>query len=200
VTQAYPLAWPEGWPRTPSHRQGRSRFKVTPDRARRNLLDQIRMLGAKLAVISSNVPIRQDGQPYADAARRVIYDAGVAVYFQLDGKPMAMACDLYQTPHENMHSLGHAIEHLRGLDRHGGGHMIERAFTGFSALPPPSSSAPMRAWPEVLGVSANATRAEVEAAYREQAKRAHPDAPTGSHERMTELNTARDAALNARGQ
>jgi hypothetical protein len=195
LTQAYPLQWPHGWPRTPIHRQGRSRFKVTPDRARRNLLDQIRMLGARNAVISSNVPIRQDGQPYADASRRVITDAGVAVYFELDGKAMAMACDLYQTPHENMHSLGHAIEHLRGLDRHGGGHMIERAFTGFTALPSPQQP---QHWYEILGVSRDATKEEIEAAFRERAKTAHPDTG-GSHEAMAALTGARRAGLLARG-
>lgn len=195
MTTAYPLEWPQGWPRTPLHRQGRSRFKVTPDKARRNLLDQLRMLGALHVVISSNVPIRQDGHPYADASRRVIQDAGVAVFFTLDGKPMAMACDLYQTPHENMHSLGHAIEHLRGLDRHGGGHMIERAFTGFSALPAPDRS---KTWNEVLGVEPTATREQINAAFRERAATAHPDRG-GSHDAMSALNAARDQGLQARG-
>lgn len=194
MTQAYPLAWPEGWKRTPLHRQGRSRFKVTPDKARRNLLDQVRMLGALYPVISSNVPVRQDGHPYADASRRIIHDPGVAIYFELDGKAMAMACDIYQTPHENMHSLGHAIEHLRGLDRHGGGTMIERAFAGFTALPSPD--APLT-WHDILGVTPNASADQIEAAYREKAKRMHPDAG-GSHEAMSELNAAREAALKAR--
>jgi len=189
MTEAYPLAWPEGWPRTSFARQTRSRFKVTPDRARRNLLDQVRMLGGRQAVISSNLAVRQDGMPYADQARRVIRDPGVAIYFTLSGKQMSMACDIYLTPHENMHSLGHAIEHLRGLERHGGGHMMERAFTGFLALP---ASGP--AWHVVLGVPGDATEEQINAAYRAKAKVAHSDVG-GSNAAMSEINVARDEGL-----
>lgn len=191
MTVAYPLQWPDGWPVTPRHRQRNSRFKVTPDRARRNLLDQVRMLGGTHTVISSDLAVRQDGQPYADQARRRIHNPGVAIYFMLGGKQMAMACDIYLTPHENMHSLGHAIEHMRGLDRHGGGHMVEKAFRGFTALP---SSGPT--WWQVLGVSQTATADEIRAAYRSKAAAAHPDRG-GSTAAMAELNVARDDGLKA---
>jgi hypothetical protein len=194
MTEAYPLQWPDGWPRTPVHRQVRSRFKVTPDRARRNLLDQIRLLGGRQVVISSNLAIRQDGMPYADQARRRIYDSGVAVYFTLKGKQMSMACDLYQSPHENMHSVGHAIEHLRGLERHGGGHMMERAFAGFTALP---ASGP-DCW-TVLRVAPGSSVEAIERAYRNLAKEKHPDAG-GTHAAMSELNNARDEALRQVGE
>jgi curved DNA-binding protein CbpA len=49
---------------------------------------------------------------------------------------------------------------------------------------------------EVLGVDRSAGRAEIVAAYRDKAKRAHPDAG-GSHEAMTALVRARDQALAA---
>ncbi|WP_135210393.1 J domain-containing protein [Vitreimonas flagellata] len=197
MTQAYPLAWPDGWPRTPKHRQTSSRFKVTQDRARRNLLDQLRMLGATQGrtVISSDVAVRQDGQPYADQARRLIHDPGVAVYFELDGKAMVMACDLYTQPFENMHALGHAIEHLRGLDRHGGGHMIERAFTGFQALPPPSTSE--RTWWDVLECTRDASIDVIRAQHRRLLMDHHPDRG-GSDARMAEINRARDKAMAER--
>lgn len=193
MIEAYPLQWPDGWPRTPSERRTPSRFKTTPDSARRNLLDQVRMLGGRNAVISSDVPVRQDGQFYADLARRIIRDPGVAIYFTLKGRQMAMACDLYRTPHENTHSLGHAIEHMRGVERHGGGVMMERAFTGFAALPAPQAAAK---WWEVLGVSPSASREEILAAHRRLTLEHHPD-KGGSPEKMAEINAARDAALSA---
>lgn len=62
---------------------------------------------------------------------------------------------------------------------------------------PPPTGAPMsedacaRA---VLGVGANASRREIERAYRTQMKRAHPD-HGGSVERAAALNAARDALL-----
>lgn len=200
MTQAYPLAWPPGWPRTPEHQQCRSVFRVTPEKARRNLLDQLRLLGATpgRVVISTNVALRLDGQPYADASRRIIRDPGVAVYFDLAGKPFSMARDLYQTPHENMHALGHAIEHMRGLERHGGAHMVERAFSGFTALPPPMTTPVRRDWWTVLGLTRSASIDEIKAAYRKLAAKAHPDQPGGSHDAMAELSLARDAGLNER--
>lgn len=80
MTIAYPLAWPDGWPRTkPGHRLDRSRFSTTFDKARRDLLLELERLGAGSVVISSWLPLRADGQPRADAARRRIDDPGIAV-------------------------------------------------------------------------------------------------------------------------
>lgn len=196
MTQAFPLVWPEGWPRTQAHRRQRSAFRVTPDKARQNLLNQLKLLGAASGrvVISSNVALRQDGQPYADALRRSPEDPGVAVYFQLKGKPVAMARDLYQSPHENMHALGHAIEHMRGLERHGGSHMVDRAFSGFVALPPPDAG---KEWWTLLGVPRSASRDEILAAHRRLAVEHHPDRG-GDPARAAEINAARDKGLAER--
>jgi curved DNA-binding protein CbpA len=46
----------------------------------------------------------------------------------------------------------------------------------------------------VLGVGQHAPRAQIEAAYRELARKAHPDTG-GSNAAMARLNAARDAAL-----
>lgn len=194
MTVAYPLQWPEGWPRTSPERRERSRFKVTPDRAMRNLLEQLRILGARNVVVSSNVAIRQDGRPYADQARRIIRDPGVAVYFTLNGKQMSMARDLYETPHENIHALGHAIEHIRGIERHGGGFMMQRAFSGFSALPPPADAEPLNCWDE-LNLNVGATAEQINARWRELMAKHHPDKPGGSHDKASRINRARDLAL-----
>lgn len=72
---AYPLKWPDGWTRTPDPmRKSGAQFKTTFDRARRDLHNELRMLGADNVVISSWLAIRQDGNPYADQARRRIPD------------------------------------------------------------------------------------------------------------------------------
>jgi hypothetical protein len=145
MTTAYPLHWPPGWPRIDPRKQHSSRLTTGADQAVRKLRDELRLLGAKNLVISSNLPTRQDGQPYV--ARRKIDDAAVAIYFELNGKPMAMARDAYWTVHENIMSLAHAVAHMRGLSRHGGNHMMQQAFTGFVALPAPGAQRP---WWEVL--------------------------------------------------
>lgn len=190
TAEAFPLSWPDGWPRTPYNKQGASRFKADFVKVRSQLVSELRLLGARNVVISSNMALRNDGLPYADAARRKIDDPGVAVYFTLKDRQMVMARDLYWTPAENMRSIGLAVEHLRGLERHGGSFMMEKAFSGFAALPPPAD------WASTLGVSRNASKGEIMDAYRDLARKHHPD-NGGSAEKMAEINVARDRALAA---
>lgn len=193
MTQAYPLQWPDGWPRTPEYKRLRnSPFKVESNKCRRELMDELRRLGATGIVISSDVPVRQDGSPYADAARRIIRNPGVALYFTLHGKQMVMARDKFERVEDNLRSIGLAIEAIRAVERHGGAAMMERAFAGFTALPKP------RCPFDVLGVSPLASHDEIERAFRTKAREAHPDAG-GSTAAMAELNAARDAALRQRG-
>ena len=77
------------------------------------------------------------------------------------------------------------IEALRGIERWGSGDMVNQAFTGFVALP--SQENPY----DVLGVRPTATQDEIDAAYRQKARHAHPDAG-GSTEAMQRLNDAKN--------
>lgn len=194
MTEAYPLQWPAGWVRTPDHaRKTHSQFKTTFDRARRELNAELNRLGARDVVISSWLALRNDGQPYADQARRRIPDPGVAVYFTLRGRQMVMARDAYTSVHDNLRSIGLGIEHLRGLERHGGGTMMERAFEGFAALPPPDA---FDAW-AVLGLRPGADNQAIEAQFRALSKKHHPDAPGGSTDAFQRLERARREALGS---
>lgn len=222
MTTAYPLAWPEGWPETPSHaRDDGARFKtgnpweesggqrryvgksmISFETARRLLYEELERLHAGNVVLSSNLPLRLDGQARAGAALNG-QDPGVAIYFSFKGKPMVMACDRFSNVAANVRSLGLAIEAMRQLDRHGGGQMMERAFAGFTALPPPSGSKPRRPWWTVLRYSADPEEreflspAEIDARYRHLAKIHHPDKDGGSNDAMAELSEAREDALAA---
>jgi hypothetical protein len=193
---AFPLQWPEGWPRTAPHRRtyNYQLKRTTLDTARQHLYDQLRVLGAKSVVLSTNIPLRNDGEFYAKL-RPSDGEVGVAVYFQLRGKPMAMARDCYDNIAQNLRSLGLAIEHLRGLDRHGGASMLERAFAGFTQLPPPAGSEPINVdWRQIFSpVPESLERSEIlaviEQRYRLKAKQAHPDSG-GASSAMIELNLA----------
>jgi hypothetical protein len=189
MTQSYPLQWPEGWLRTADYRRTSSnKFNTSFVRARDQLMNELRLLGAKSVVISSWLAVKNDGTPYADQARRRLEDPGVAVYFMLKNRQMVMARDAYTTPHDNLRSIGLGIGAMRQLERHGGGTMMERAFAGFATLAAPDAK---KSWREIIGFppTGTITRDMAEAKYRERAKRLHPDVG-GSPEDMAALNAA----------
>jgi hypothetical protein len=199
MTEAFPLKWPDGWPRHRGSQESDKRFNGPTfrwDRVYRGLVDELKRLGATNITVSTNQPIRQDGAPYAQERR--ITDPGVAVYFTRRGKAMVMAQDRFWSIIGNMRSLTMAIEGLRQMERHGGATMMERAFDGFAALPPPDK--PKRHWAIVLGYSIHPedredlSTEEVEIRFRNLAKKRHPDRG-GTVDDMAELNDARAEAL-----
>lgn len=184
MTEAYPLQWPAGRPRT-AH-PSRSRFgERSIASATASLMASLRMMRAGNAVLSTNIRLRNDGLPYSNDKPPA--DKGVAVYFTLKGRPMCFACDRWDKVQDNIYAVAMTIDALRGIERWGSGSMVEQAFTGFVALPAPRSSF------DVLGVSRNATHAQIDAAFREKAKTAHPDAGGEAGEMQT-LIDARNRA------
>jgi hypothetical protein len=72
-TEAFPLAWPINRPRSTWAQE--SRFKTTLGVAIREVQNEVARLGGSNLIISSNLPTRQDGMPYANA--RQPQDRGV---------------------------------------------------------------------------------------------------------------------------
>lgn len=171
MTDANPLAWPAGWPR--SENPKRSAFQTPGGRATQNLLTQLSRMGATDVVISSNVMLRRDGLPYAN--QRKPEDTGVAVYFTLKGQQQCIPCDRWNSVDDNIHAIGLTVEALRGLERWGAKEMVDAAFSGFKALPAPSPGSLDQGWWTVLGLTQNASRQDVEMAYRQLVKKHHPD-------------------------
>lgn len=174
MIDAYPLSWPLGWKRT--QLPERSRFgsynnKPSIDRATRQLQDELRMLGATDLIISTNLVLRNDGLPYS--RQRLPDDRGAAVYFKWNGQSMVIACDSYDQVGCNLWAMAKTIEAMRGIDRWGCSDLLNRAFTGFKALPYEGTSG--ESWWEVLGISRDASQEEIRSAYRKKIKEAHPD-------------------------
>lgn len=200
MTQAYPLAWPPGWPRLPIFERKSGAFKryggalSALDGAER-VLYELSRLDVRQAdvVISTNNALRADGLPRSDRGEPA--DSGAAVYWTRKGKRQVMAIDRYDRVADNLAAIAATLEAMRAIERHGGGQVMERAFTGFTAI------AGARAWWAVLGLDPNyALPTEINSRFRELSKLAHPDMPGGSHEKMAELTAARDAALKERAQ
>ncbi|MHB1665962.1 J domain-containing protein [Thiomonas sp.] len=189
MIEAYPLYWPEGWPRVESRTY--SRFSAGFAVARDGLMEEIRRLGGTSPVLSTNIPLRRDGLPQASAKRPA--DPGVAVYFAYQGRPMCFACDQYLSVQENIRAIAKTIEALRGIARWGASDLLDRAFRGFEALPAPQAA---RDWREVLGHPENLGAAKRR--YKEMAQRHHPDRG-GDRAAWDELQEAWDAAQAAYG-
>jgi hypothetical protein len=189
---AYPLAWPDGLPRT--ERKVQSQFRTSLTAALNNVRKSLEAFGrdSGKAVtdlsISSNVTLGQDRPP----------DTGVAVWFEWDGQQRCIAVDRYPKPEDNLQAIHHVLEARRTEMRHGGLHVVRQTFKGFTALPAPPGK---RTWREVFGLGhvplVNIAPATIDNAYRQLAAQAHPDKPGGSTEKMAELNRARAEAKAA---
>lgn len=205
---AYPLQWPDGWKRTAPAWRKQARFSKAGQRSSsgwrphreltmadslQRLLGELDRMGIDRqdVVISTNVPVRLDGLPRSGAAEPM--DPGAAVYWVEGKHRRVMAIDIYDRVSDNIAALAATLDSMRAIERHGGAAILERAFTGFTALPAPGAA---RKWFEVLGVTPSASRDEINAAYRKLASANHPDRG-GSAEAMAAVNQARDEGLGA---
>lgn len=187
MTQAYPLSWPSGYRRTDS--RSRSAFKKKFGAAVGELMAELKRLGAQYIVVSTNVKVKSDGLPYASEPNPK--DPGVAVYFEWNRKPMVLACDKWVYVEDNIHAIGLTVKAMRGLERWGVSSMLERAFQGFVALPPPAPEE--EPWHKTLGVPEDAPLEDIEAIYKLRCKQAHPDRG-GSSEKQAAVNLAMEKA------
>lgn len=203
---AYPLTWPPGWKRITSRtrakfgKKGRGwrppeagggyegQQQLTIEQATRRVLGELKRFGIPdwNVIISTNLQLRLDGLPRSgQAAPR---DPGAAVYWKDGKQERCIAVDRYDRVADNLAAIAATLDAMRAIERHGGATILDRAFTGFTALPAPEQPF------QVLGVGANASREEVERAYRLLASEHHPD-KGGDQHRMARINWARDALL-----
>lgn len=197
MSQSFPLQWPSGRPRS-MNRRG-ANYKVSAAKAYDELLSELRLLGATNVVVSSNAPVRRDGRPYSEALTEHHADPGVAVYFVLRVHPSppetyTVACDQWDRLWQNVRAVGLTIAAMRRIERTGASDLLKRAFQGFAALTDSSTST--RPWWDVLMLPKDAREEDIVMAHRRYSLQRHPD-KGGSHEAMSELNNARDQALQA---
>lgn len=204
VIPAFPLQWPAGWKRTQERSAGafgrmKTEYGTAGGSWRKavplSIADGIARVRGELQrmglrdhdiVISTNLPLRLDGLPRADSSNPA--DPGVAVYWRRGNATRCMAIDRYLKVADNLAAIAATLEAMRAIERHGGAEILDRAFTGFVALPAPEQ------WFQVLGVAAVATRQQIEEAHRRLAMLHHPDRG-GSTETMARINQARDDGL-----
>lgn len=205
-TEAYPLTWPPGWRRTPVLERVRAQFgakrfvdrgvnergerqgyyskgELSIGEATGRVLQELGAMGFnKSVIISSDMRLRNDGLPIS--RQRTPDDPGVSVFWGNGKAARCMAVDRYNRIADNLAAIAATLEAMRAIERHGGAAILERAFTGFVALPAPEQ------WWQVLGVSSHATKAEIDEAYRKLAQKHHPDRG-GDASQMSRINSAR---------
>lgn len=82
--EAYPLSWPEDWPRTrPQDQKPMASWKRTGNQYRDALITEMERMKSPSTVISSNVPLNLRGAMTHGVEPR---DVGVAVYFSKPAK------------------------------------------------------------------------------------------------------------------
>lgn len=188
----YPLNWPDGWRRTETYQRSPGHFcnkgnvghELTIGNAVDRVLDELRRMGIRdydAPIISSNLAPTLGGRPLSKQGQPK--DPGVAVYWKKSNEAVykVMAIDRYTKVEQNLAAIAATLEAMRAIERHGGAQILERAFKGFVALPPPKD------WASYFGLTKPTTMIAVRAMYRAKAKDMHPDTG-GSHAEMAELN------------
>lgn len=212
---AHPLAWPTGWKRTHPSQREHAKFnkkvkqhgynwamaqELTIAEATARVLAELQRMGLKRddVVISSNLVLRLDGLPRSD--QRAPDDPGVAVYWEdRKGGHKVMAIDRYYRVADNLAAVAATLDAMRAIERHGGAAILDRAFTGFVALPAPPKEQAARHWRDVLGVpNVVQTEQTLKDAYRRAASAAHPD-KGGTSEAMAAVNAAYELAKQELG-
>lgn len=205
--QRFPLQWPAGWRRTERADRTRAAFgragqgwvdgqyhhkqPLTITQGIDRVLDQLHAMHISQddIVISTHLRVRLDGLPIGKQAQPE--DPGVAVYWRHGAGTRCMAIDRYDRVEDNLAAIAATLCAMRAIERHGGASILDRAFTGFVALPAP------RAWWQVLELKGpNTTRTEIEIAHRRLISKHHPD-KGGDAETAADINTARDQGLEA---
>lgn len=196
----YPLSWPPGWRRIPKEKRGTAHFtnygeRVTIANAVNRIFQELRLFGIPdhVVVISTNIRPRLDGSPLSGQAEPS--DTGAAVYWK-NGKETVhrvMATDKYPKVADNLAALAATLHAMRAIERHGGAIIMERAFTGFLALPAPNT------WRAVLGYREDEAPklSAIKQIFRNLSRQHHPDRG-GSQAKMSELNWAMQEAEKER--
>jgi hypothetical protein len=197
MTEAFPLAWPIGRPRSSICRRAlfhrriehgstnrKRKVEVNLYQAISSVRNVLKHMRANNVIISTNIPTRQDGLPYLKTPEP--NDHGAAVYFRLDGSAHCLACDRWDRVADNLCAITHHIQAIRAMDRWGVGDLAQ-AFAGYKALPPMEAK---KAWWVLLGFEQPpADVAIVQAKWRSRIAEVHPDRG-GNANQAAEINAA----------
>lgn len=210
---AYPLQWPAGWDRCDEACRVGARFskkgsnsygyqtnkKLSVADAVSRVLESLERMGVDTwndTVISTDLKLRLDGLPRSNQV--MPDDPGACVYWVTAfGERRCMAIDRYDRIADNLAAIAATLEAMRAIERHGGAEILDRAFTGFVALPAPEADP----WWSVLGFHDEAEalfQGDYEIRAKKLMQRHHPDKEDGDEWRFKQIVKARDKGREVR--
>jgi hypothetical protein len=185
----------ERWPgevRKP--KDGTSPFSVGFVRLLEELEDELRHLHARDILIQAyftHDQIRLDGWPKSTEKPS---RPGVILSFAIKKGDLSFPCDTYAFWQDNLRAISLALKALRAVERYGVTRRQEQ-YTGWAKLPPaPTKLSPLDAMAFMAIHSGFNTidQTNFSDAYREAAKRLHPDKQSGNEHQFRLLGQARD--------
>lgn len=156
----FPLQWPEDWTRTPETQRRDARYRVGLSDTRELILEELQKMGVKRTargpsvVLSSEIPCRGDGLPYANYMQPK--DPGVAVWWiDKDGETRVIACDAWRVVPDNFRAVALTIKALRDIERTKASQILERTMQSFKVYALPSKpwfvdTLELPAWPATI--------------------------------------------------
>lgn len=176
------LDWPEGFSRTPeAERENTTKFSANYSQTKSELDREMDRLGVEAWTMDD---VTGSGG-----------DPGVVVRWRKNDRDYAVACDAYTNKGDNLRALYLWLNETRMRNQR----PVETGQDQMAAaqLPSGEEAAVAEAPPhKVLGVEPDAPRAEVVAAFRQQAKAVHPDTGAEDDAAFKRLKEARDAMLD----
>lgn len=184
---AHPLTWPHGWKRTAAHNRFRARFgkkrsnscgmaNITVAQAAGEVYEQLRLMGFSdwQSILSTNLELKLDGNPRSGQSEP--YDTGASVWWRKDADQQykVLAIDQYDRVADNIYAIAKTLEAMRGIGRWGSGEILERTYTGFTALPSPDTASGLDPY-QVINALRIMSKDELRLAYRKALSAAHPD-------------------------
>ena len=184
--------WPGG---ALTQQRRRSNFSAGWGTTLRQLDHELGELGAAhvvLQIAMKESDIRLDGRP---RARATAEHPGVVLAFDSMYGPLKYAVDTFDRWEDNVRAIALALEALRKVDRYGvtrrgeqytGWRQIEQHTGGFQ------SAEGARDWMHDQLDQRGLRSSDDDDAYKQLARRLHPDADGGSHEEFVKLQQARE--------
>lgn len=183
--------WPLGLDRTPHGRRDPNKnFSVSLARAVELLEEELGRLDPdNWRAAFGNQHTKSNGLPLYNANPD---DPGFVLRWTMDGEDFAVACDAHTRLRDNIRQVGLWVRETRKR----GERPVETGESEFAAARLPSGEAVVCEPPAhaVLGLNPGRPRGEVEEAFRERIKEAHPD-NGGSAEEFARVQDARDELL-----